>query len=176
MNSSEMLNSMLVFATQKHSGQFDKGGNPYILHPLEVMQLLKTDDMELMCIALGHDLFEDCGVTWEDLKNIGMSARIISGIHALTKLPGQTYEQYKEQVKENRDAVQVKMADLEHNSDIKRIKGLRDKDFERMVRYQKFYFELREFLQSPQEEKIRFAVNGASINDHYRQYINIKQD
>ena len=33
----ELLNKMLVLATNSHAGQFDKGGNPYILHALSVM-------------------------------------------------------------------------------------------------------------------------------------------
>lgn len=143
-----MLSAMLLFATQKHAGQFDKSGMPYILHPITVMNLLNTKDEELMCIALGHDLVEDCGVTHQDLRDIGMSERVISGILSMTKMLGQTYDEYKDQIKNNIDAVRVKMADLEHNSDIRRIKGLREKDFERTMRYQKFYVELRMFLES----------------------------
>jgi (p)ppGpp synthase/HD superfamily hydrolase len=62
----EQLSRMLVLATNRHDGQFDKGGNPYILHPLKVMHYLKTDDEELMCIALGHDLVEDTFKRVED--------------------------------------------------------------------------------------------------------------
>ncbi len=47
----------------------------------------------------------------------------------------------------NPDAIKVKMADLRHNSDITRLKGIRDKDIERMVKYQKFYLELKESQQ-----------------------------
>ena len=57
---------------------------------------------------------------------------------------GQTFEQYKEQVKANHDAVLVKMADLRHNSDIRRLKGVTQKDIERVARYHQFYLELRE--------------------------------
>lgn len=147
MKTGEMLSAMLLFATQKHAGQFDKCGVPYILHPLAVMNLLNTTDEELMCVALGHDLVEDCDVNHQDLRNIGMTERVISGILAMTKMPGQTYDEYKAQVKSNKDAVRVKMADLQHNSDIRRIKGLREKDFERNARYQKFYVELRNYLE-----------------------------
>ena len=50
MRKGEMLNKMLVLATNRHAGQYDKGGNPYILHPLKVMYYLKTTDEELQCI------------------------------------------------------------------------------------------------------------------------------
>lgn len=142
-----MLATMLVFATNKHDGQFDKAGKPYILHPLKVMHYLKSDDEELMCIALGHDLMEDCDVKAADLLDLGFTYRVISAILALTRHPDDTYEQYKEQVKANPDAVRVKMADLRHNSDIRRLKGVTEKDIKRMVKYNEFYLELKALLQ-----------------------------
>jgi hypothetical protein len=47
-----------------------------------------------------------------------------------------------EKVKANKDAVKVKMADLRHNSDIRRLKGVTDKDVARIAKYHKFYLEL----------------------------------
>lgn len=38
---SEMLSIMIVIATLGHDGQFDKGGKPYILHPMKVAHYLK---------------------------------------------------------------------------------------------------------------------------------------
>jgi GTP diphosphokinase / guanosine-3',5'-bis(diphosphate) 3'-diphosphatase len=143
-----MLDKMLVIATNAHAGQFDRGGNPYILHPLRVMSYLNTDDEELMCIALGHDVIEDTKVTYRDLRDAGICERVIAGIRALTKLPGQTYDEYKEGVFANVDAMRVKMADLRHNTDIRRLKGISEKDIERMAKYQKFYLELQARLDN----------------------------
>ena len=144
----EQLAKMLLLATTRHAGQFDKGGSPYILHCLKVMHYIKSDDEELQCIALGHDLIEDTCSSLDagmlELMHHGFSNRIISGIAALTKVDGQTYEQYKDIVKANPDAVKVKMADLRHNTDIRRLKGLREKDFERIEKYHRFYIELKE--------------------------------
>lgn len=143
-----MLDKMLVIATNAHAGQFDRGGNPYILHPLRVMSYLNTDDEELMCTALGHDVIEDTKITYRDLRDAGISERVIAGIRALTKLPGQTYDEYKEGVFASVDAMRVKMADLRHNTDIRRLKGISEKDIERMVKYQKFYLELQARLDN----------------------------
>lgn len=140
----KLLNAMLVFATNKHNGQFDKAGKPYILHPLAVMSLLDSEDEELQCIAIGHDVIEDTDATFQDLVNIGMTDRVVSGIKCLTKMPGQTYEEYKAGVFSNRDAMQVKMADLRHNSDITRMKGITQKDIDRTVKYQRFYMEIQQ--------------------------------
>lgn len=136
------LAKMLVYATVGHDGQFDKGGKPYILHPLKVMHYLKTDDEELMCIALGHDLMEDSGWTAKALLEEGFSERVVAGIVALTKVKGESYEDYKTRVKANPDAVLVKMADLRHNSDIRRLKGVTEKDLARTKKYHEFYLEL----------------------------------
>ena len=142
-----MLAKMLLIATNAHAGQFDKGGTPYILHPLKVMHYLKTDDEELQCIALGHDVIEDTNVTYKDLREAGISERVIEGIDALTKRLGETYEDYKERVYVNRDAMKVKLCDLRHNTDIRRLKGVREKDLERMAKYQRFYLEIQTKLQ-----------------------------
>lgn len=146
MKKGEMLDAMLVIATNAHHGQFDKGGRPYILHPLRVMSFLKEDDEELQCIALGHDIIEDTKVTYRDLAEAGISVRVMDGIRALTKQPGQTYDEYKEGVFASTDAMKVKLCDLRHNTDIRRLKGITDKDIERMAKYQKFYLEIQSRL------------------------------
>lgn len=146
----QQLSNMIVLATQRHDGQFDRGGMPYILHCLKVMHYTKSDDMEVMMMACGHDLFEDTFTDIESgsafLRARGFSDRVINGIAALTKIESEAYEDYKKRVMANRDAVIVKMADLRHNSDIRRLKGITEKDIRRMERYHQFYLELKERL------------------------------
>jgi (p)ppGpp synthase/HD superfamily hydrolase len=146
MKKGEMLASALHIATNAHNGQFDKAGNPYILHPLKVMHYLKSTDEELQCIALLHDVIEDTQVTYVDLGAQGMSLRVIEAVQALTKQKGYSYAHYKEQVMRNRDAMLVKLADLRHNTDIRRLKGVTEKDMQRMAKYHVFYSELQEKL------------------------------
>lgn len=143
MKKGELLNKMLVLATNRHANQFDRGGNPYILHPLKVMYYLKSNDEELQCIALAHDLVEDTDTTYTELREMGFTDRIINGIAALTKVPGESYDEYKVRVKANADAVKVKMADLRHNTDVRRLKGVTDRDLARMEKYHRFYMELQ---------------------------------
>lgn len=143
MKKGEMLGTMLRIATNAHAGQFDRGGAPYILHPLKVMHYLKSDDEELMCMALGHDVIEDTATTYKDLRDAGISERVIDGIRALTKVPGLTYEEYKEGVFASEDAMRVKLADLRHNTDIRRLKGVTEKDIARMAKYHLFYMEIK---------------------------------
>ena len=142
MEKGNLLNKMIVLATNAHAGQYDKGGNPYILHPFKVMHYLKSDDEELQCIALGHDIIEDTDVTYLQLVEGGFTERIIQGIRDLTKLPGETYNEYKLRVMSNEDAMKVKMADLRHNTDIRRLKGVTEKDLVRIEKYHRFYLEI----------------------------------
>ena len=135
-------------AVEAHDGQKDKAGKPYILHPLKVMHYCKTDDEEIMAIAVLHDSVEDNkNITYRYLMEEGLSLRVIEGVAALTKLPGEDYESYKNKVKQNPDAIKVKMADLRHNSDIRRLKGITQKDIDRVVKYQQFYMELLQFCE-----------------------------
>lgn len=147
MKKGEMLGKMLLLATGAHAGQFDKGGAPYILHPLKVMHYLKTDDEELMCIALGHDLFEDTYVVPTTLLDLGVSVRVVLGIDALTKRKHETYEDYKGKVMVNEDAMRVKLCDLRHNTDIRRLKGVTEKDTARIAKYHQFYQEILNELE-----------------------------
>lgn len=146
MKKGEMLASALHLATNAHNGQFDKAGNPYILHPLKVMHYLKSSDEELQCVALLHDVIEDTSVTYVDLGKAGMSLRVIEAVQALTKQRGYSYEHYKDQVMANRDAMLVKLADLRHNTDIRRLKGITEKDAQRNAKYHLFYSQLQDKL------------------------------
>jgi len=137
-----MLSKMLTLVVQAFEGVFDKGGRPYVLHCMQVMLWLDGDDEELQCIGLGHDLLEDTSVTEASLVELGFTRRIIDGIKCMSKVPGESYEEYKAKVKSNPDSIRVKLKDLRHNSDIRRLKGLRPKDIERVARYHAFYVEL----------------------------------
>ena len=148
MKRGEMLSAAIHIATNAHHGQFDKGGNPYILHPFAVMGLLEVEDEELQCMALLHDVVEDTKITYNELRAAGMSDRVIDGVKILTKQRGQSYEEYKELIFSSRDAMIVKTADLTHNTDIRRLKGVSQKDIERMAKYHVFFLEIKSKLNS----------------------------
>jgi len=143
----ELLNKMLTLAVNKFDGVYDKGGQPYILHCLKVMYYTKTDDEELQCIALGHDLIEDTDVTAEYLLSLGFTDRIVLGIVAMTKVKENfSQEVYMMQLRGNKDATRVKLADLRHNSDIRRLKDVGEKEIKRLSKYHSMYLELKELL------------------------------
>ena len=140
------LGIAIKIAVDAHEGQFDKAGKPYILHPLKVMHYTKSEDEEILAIAVLHDAVEDNkAITWQFLYEKELSDRVVAGVMSLTKMPGETYEQYKHKVKCNPDAIKVKLADLRHNSDIRRLKGVTQKDIDRVAKYQAFYLELQQY-------------------------------
>jgi len=148
MKRGTMLSAAIRIATNAHDGQYDRGGMPYILHPLKVMHYTKSSDEEIQTIAVLHDVVEDSDVTWFDLVDACMTTRVIEAVRALTKIPGQSYDEYREAVFSNRDAMIVKLADLRHNTDIRRLKGITIKDRERMARYHEFAFDIQQRLQN----------------------------
>lgn len=144
----QVLATIIAIAANKHKNQFDKGGKPYILHCMAVMEMLAyTGDYEIMSIGIGHDLFEDTDTTTEELRAAGITERVIKGILNVTKMPGETFEEYKTKVKSSKDSILVKMKDLRHNSDLRRLKGVTEKDTQRTIKYMKFYKELEEYLK-----------------------------
>lgn len=134
----------IKIAAEGHLNQKDKGGNPYILHPLKVMHYLKTDDFQLMAIAALHDVVEDTDVTAADLVLLGFSNRVKDAVVLLTKKDEQTPEEYFNGVASNYDATRVKLADLRHNTDVRRLKGLSDNDLLRVRKYHDMYIRLTE--------------------------------
>lgn len=133
------LAKAISIAAQGFENKTDKGGEPYILHCLRVMNDLHTRDEELQCIAVLHDVVEDKVCTLKDLYNYGFSERVMNGLIRLTHIATDSYEDYIKNIATNNDARLVKLADLRDNSKITRLKGLTKKDFDRMEKYHKAY-------------------------------------
>ncbi len=143
MEKYEALGQAIYIATTAHAGQYDRGGKPYILHPLHIMTTLLFD-VELAIIGVMHDVVEDSNVTLEDLTLEGFSPRVINALGLLTHRLSTPYGEYIEGICGNYDAVRVKRKDLEHNSDITRLKGATEKDLARTKKYHKAFTRLTE--------------------------------
>lgn len=148
MKRGELLGNMIVLATNAHAGQFDKAGKPYILHPIRVLSRVKSDDEIVQAAAILHDVIEDTATTYQEIRNLGGTEELIEIVKAVTKVPGETQEEYEDRVMSNRKAMIVKMADLEDNSDISRLKGVTEKDIKRTIKYHMLYLKLKEKLEN----------------------------
>lgn len=68
-----MLAEAYEFSAEAHRSQTRKyTGEPYIVHPVEVMTILTCSlpnvSTEMLCAALLHDVVEDCGVTLQEIN------------------------------------------------------------------------------------------------------------
>lgn len=137
----QTLERAIAIAATAHAGQVDKGGAPYILHPLKVM--LRMDSLEERIVAVLHDVVEDCGVSLDDLRKEGFSEEVLTAIESVTKVAGESYEDFVERAAQNPIGRVVKLADLEENSDLSRIASPSWEDLERVEKYRRAIGRLR---------------------------------
>jgi len=136
------LEQAIALAVEKHRGQVDKYGQPYILHPLRVM--FKMESEPAMIAAILHDVVEDTDVTFADLRRMGYSEEIITALDGVTRRDDETYAQFVARSAKHPIARRVKQADLEDNMDIRRLASeLTGKDFERLKRYRRAWEQLQ---------------------------------
>lgn len=133
-------------ANKAFKDKIDKGGAPYIGHMKRIIEYMcptengcQEHDEELNCIAILHDLIEDCP-EW-NLESISaiFPERVVCAVDALTKKKGQTYGQYISRIAGNKDAVRVKIADLKDNMDITRLNSITPEDANRLRKYLEAY-------------------------------------
>jgi guanosine-3',5'-bis(diphosphate) 3'-pyrophosphohydrolase len=79
---------------QAHRGQVRKTGEPYILHPVAVAQILANMRMDHVSIAAAilHDTIEDTALSWQDIEsNFGPEiADLVDGVTKLDKMKFRT--------------------------------------------------------------------------------------
>ena len=137
MNTAEqsMVDLALSIARKAHEGQLDKAGVDYIEHPIYVASQVDTEEEK--AVALLHDVIEDSPVSAKGLLQAGLPETVVTAVQVLTKKKEQDYQTYLETVKKNPLARVVKLADLEHNSDLSRLSSITEKDRERLKKYKK---------------------------------------
>ena len=127
------LEDAIALAVQAHRGQVDKAGQPYILHPLRVLFRLESEEERI--VAVLHDVIEDTPTTPADLRALGYSEEILQALDCVTNRANETYEAFIERAASNPLARRVKLADLEDNMDLRRMRTLTDHDQQRLQRY-----------------------------------------
>lgn len=131
MNEPTLLQKAHAIACQAHEGQVDKGGQPYIHHPLRVAEACKTEDQKI--VALLHDVVEDTDWTIMALMEY-FPAHIVQAVNAITRHKD-TQEQfwnYIHRCAQNPIARAVKIRDIHDNMDLSRVAG--NEEMEKMIR------------------------------------------
>jgi (p)ppGpp synthase/HD superfamily hydrolase len=125
----------IEIAVAAHSGQTDKAGAPYILHPLRVMLALEGEEDRIVDVL--HDVIEDCpGWTPERLRAEGFSESVLLALAHVTKLADdEEYSAFIARAALNPISRRVKRADLVDNLDVRRLPSVSDKDGRRLTKY-----------------------------------------
>ncbi|MEK8131507.1 bifunctional (p)ppGpp synthetase/guanosine-3',5'-bis(diphosphate) 3'-pyrophosphohydrolase [Paenibacillus filicis] len=115
------------FADQAHYGQVRKSGEPYILHPLAVAEILVNMQMDTTSViaALLHDVVEDTTVPLESVKEkFGATcAMIVDGLTKLEKIKFKSKEEHQNEnyrkmfvaMAQDIRVILIKLADRLHN-------------------------------------------------------------
>ena len=128
------LERAIQIAVQAHTGQVDKAGRAYILHPLRVMFRLHTEAEQIAGVL--HDVVEDSEWSLEALAAEGFESEILSALEALTKRPGESRIDAAHRAAANPLARVVKLADNAENMDLGRIPEPTEADFARLRQYE----------------------------------------
>ena len=86
----EIITKAFNFANQAHKGIKRRSGEPYIMHPIAVAQIVCNEiglGSTSICAALLHDVVEDTDYTVEDIENI-FGPKIAQIVDGLTKISG----------------------------------------------------------------------------------------
>jgi (p)ppGpp synthase/HD superfamily hydrolase len=127
------LEDAIALAVEAHRGQREKAGQPYVLHVLRVMFRCETEVERI--VAVLHDVVEDTGRSFDDLRKLGYSEEVLAALDCVTKRDGEDYQQFVTRAASNPVARRVKIADLEDNMDVRRLARVESKDAERLAKY-----------------------------------------
>lgn len=148
-----LLGLAIAITSEVFKDTLDKGGHPYILHCMRVMNKVQPYGTTAMICGVLHDVVEDSPdkYSFEKLEMMGFDDVVILNLRLLTHSKSEPYHDYIKRLSVSAIAREVKMADLEDNSSITRLKGVEQKDFERMQKYLLSYTYLK---QAKQDERI----------------------
>lgn len=124
----------MKIAYDKHAGQYDKSGIPYIYHPIHIAE--QMDDENSTIVALLHDVLEDTNTTIDEIKKYEFDIKVLEALKTLNHSKNLDYFEYIKLVSQNEIAKKVKIADLMHNLDISRLSKVTQKDLDRVKKYE----------------------------------------
>ena len=107
-----------AWAARWHEGQRDKAGKPYVTHPERVAGRLSAPEEQV--VAWLHDTVEDTGLTLREIEN-AFGPETAAAVDAVSRRPGEEWEDYLRRVKQNEVARKVKISDLIDNSNLSRL-------------------------------------------------------
>ena len=131
----DLTKKALKLCFEAHKNQVDKGGMPYVFHPFHLADQMTTE--ETVITALLHDVVEDTDYTLHDIEAMGFPTSVVEALKLLTHDESVPYFDYVLKIKTNDISREVKLADLRHNSDFKRLDFIDEKAMRRVEKYKK---------------------------------------
>ena len=131
----ELTKKALMLCFEAHKDQVDKSGLPYVFHPFHLAEQM-TDELSTVA-ALLHDVVEDTPYTLPDLREMGFPEEVLEALRLLAHDDGTPYLDYVARLKDNPIARVVKLADLQHNSDLSRLGHVDEHALKRAEKYRK---------------------------------------
>ena len=87
----ELLRRAYVFSAIEHKGQVRHSGEPYLVHPLEVADILADMRLDVVAIASGllHDVVEDTLTTIDRIQELfgPEVAHVVEGVTKFSAIP-----------------------------------------------------------------------------------------
>ena len=123
----DLIRKAYVFSAKVHQGQLRRSGEPYLVHPLEVANILAQMQLDAPSIATGllHDTVEDTLANLEEVRQLfgPLIARLVDGVTKLSKINFTSREQRSAEnfrkmfmaMAEDIRVILVKLADRLHN-------------------------------------------------------------
>jgi (p)ppGpp synthase/HD superfamily hydrolase len=121
-----MLELCKQIALKAHEGQM-YGDKPYSYHLEQVVNQMNDHETDAKMVAWLHDIIEDGHVSGKQLTELGVPEHVVEAVGLLTKMHGETYVQYINNICTNRLAMRVKEADLVANIANGPCKSLRER-------------------------------------------------
>jgi (p)ppGpp synthase/HD superfamily hydrolase len=167
-----MIGKAMDLAMEAHAGAVDKGGAPYIGHPMRVAALVEevlsgactrggmagelaravrttavhADDA--IATAWLHDTVEDTWVSLAYLSETGFADEVVDAVDSLTRRDGETYADFVARASMNGIGRIVKAADIIDNCDLSRMPDPTERDIARVEkRYKRAFAELIEAIR-----------------------------
>jgi len=128
----EHLSKAIDMSVKAHLGTYDKGGMPYICHPLRVMNEVRSLGTTHMIVAVLHDTVEDTTITNGQIREL-FGDVVADAIKALTHKKNEPYKDYLKRVKDNHYARAVKFEDIHDNMRHERLSYLDEETRERLL-------------------------------------------
>src|SRR6187401_657109 len=108
----ELLRRAYVFSAFEHKGQVRHSGEPYLVHPLEVADLLADMKLDVVAIAAGllHDIVEDTKTPIERIQEL-FGKEVAHVVEGVTKLSGLQFASSEERQAESFRKMLLAMVD-----------------------------------------------------------------